>query len=99
MLRMMQVTIGKQNAECPRSIRMSPGRRPSHLGAKPLHITKPTSVVMMPMTTTNFPSSRIAHERLRELSGGTRLRADGGAIQRLLRNARYRENGHRGRNP
>src|ERR1700757_4172105 len=38
---------------------MSPGNRPSHFGASPPHITKPTNVVITPMITTNLPSSRI----------------------------------------
>src|SRR6266581_4843949 len=38
---------------------MSPGNRPSHFGASPLHITNPTSVVITPTMTTNLPSSRI----------------------------------------
>src|SRR5438093_52648 len=38
---------------------MSPGNRPSHFGAKPLHITSPNSVVITPMITISFPSSRI----------------------------------------
>src|SRR5256885_16783115 len=38
---------------------MSPGNRPSHFGAKPLHKINPRSVVIIPIITTNFPTSRI----------------------------------------
>jgi hypothetical protein len=37
---------------------MSPGNRPSHFGAKPLHMINPTNVVITPTITMNFPSSR-----------------------------------------
>src|SRR5437764_1404359 len=48
----------------------------------------------------NQKFSEFAHfaRRLRELHGGTRLRRDGSAVQRLLRNSRRFENGDRGRN-
>src|SRR5437764_8937268 len=59
MLTTMQVTMGKYNEECSRSIRMSPGSRPNHFGAKPLHITRPTRVATTPMMTMNLPNSRI----------------------------------------
>src|SRR5260370_35586376 len=38
---------------------MSPGSRPNHFGAKPLHMTSPTSVATTPIITMNFPNSRI----------------------------------------
>src|SRR5258708_9261 len=38
---------------------MSPGNRPSHLGAKPLQKMKPITAVTMPMMIRNFPRSRI----------------------------------------
>src|SRR6266850_1535700 len=65
---------GKINAECSRSIRMSPGNRPSHFGANPLHITNPSSVMITPMTAMNLPKSRIIQkvariERRHKLEG------------------------------
>jgi len=59
MLRTMQVTMGKINAELPRSIRMSPGKRPSHFGARPVHRTIPANAMTAPIITKNFPISRI----------------------------------------
>src|SRR4029453_5043651 len=38
---------------------MAAGSRPNHFGAKPLHMTRPTSVATTPMITMNFPNSRI----------------------------------------
>src|SRR5215475_9639220 len=75
---------------------MSPGNRPSHFGAKPLHITRPTSVAITPMITMTFPNSR-TFRKLRESIGGTSLRPDAGTVSRLLRDARGAKNRERGR--
>src|SRR5712664_2215113 len=73
---------------------MSPGNRPSHFGANPLHITNPTSVVITPTMTTNLPNSRTI-QKLRESRGGTSLKPNACTIPRLLRDTRRAEDGRR----
>src|ERR1051325_6885437 len=86
---------------------MSPGRRPSHFGAKPLHKIRPSSNAIAPSMTRNFPSSRTGKLLRDRASGNRQLRcrcagrelSDAGAIQGLLRDARRFENGDGGRDP
>src|SRR6266571_6801872 len=46
-------------------MRRSPGRRPSHFGAKPPQKISPTSTVTVPSTTRSFPKSRIVERSAR----------------------------------
>jgi len=73
----MQVTIENRIPECSRSIRMSPGNRPSHFGAKPApQYQSHQRGESTPRMTTNLPSSAHSFKKLRESSEGTRLESE-----------------------
>src|ERR1700736_5109031 len=75
---------------------MSPGKRPNQLGAKPLHKIAPSTTMTAPITTRNFPSSRIT-DKVARIGRRHKVEAHGSAVQRLLRNARCFQNGDGGR--